>query len=1213
MKQVIEKLPSDHFLVLKTVLKDEKLVNHFSSPLVLNARRLINFDKKALESNENALLNLLVYSVSEKANTEVIEKKIKDRSIVVVDISGQVKGMKQLVPFLSFVRQKLKVVLFHNEDNIEIKELPCIYVKMLNVTNELMISVPLANRRLFGKPEFELLDNTVTVKYDDLDFQNRESQNCTTCITADPGTGKSEGFREIERVWFANADLRTQYHWLIQINLIDIDEHFVEEDLEKSLVHYLCKTKFPDLSIEQQQLWIAVLKHDVGLGFVKLLLDGWDEAESNVFRRSLCMSFIEKLPATVHYDIAMRPYVFNAAPCEVYRRVELQPFTDKDLKKYLEQKFNSYAEQEINKKKLELFVKKILDWLESSDEKMLDVVRIPLLAFLLSEALKEDWLAWMNSVVSVPEGPWSDSPELNLVMLYDIFIIARAKIFLRRVSGINVENLPNEKVVLQLTSTYLISMEEIAFSELFGEDILKNTKKIDQDLYRSMLDFGIITGRKEDRFNNKKSYRYVFLQQTFKELFAALFIVRSLSNNEEDSTYSVVKDVMSELRFDVTYKVVWRFVRDLLNTGSALLSVTPNIKVRTVFTEPKDLVGVASNNLLCQLGLSDRKIKILELSPRMFMKHDGVSLTTETTSPQSANDVEHIEEKIKALTLSKNDRDRANKLLAEFPNDVLPEHRIAFCNSMGELLRSYYYRVSGPAAEKLAGVNVQITMDLANTLLGVFSNKNCRVSERLACLRAILKVNSVDFPKISVEYIKLLDDSSLENTYKNEILCCLQIMVEKTKMLESSLLEKLKKGFDVNSAKDNVLNEEIKLRRLLLIKLAIDRNNEFEGETTASLAKKVAKRLNHSRVSLIFDLITQGFITLADVKDELVAGVVAYDNRGIATSLYLELKDAIDAYHKRGAASMRKIGAEAIRGSINTMMWLSEILLRPEQLGSSSHRLFIDTNRLLTACSFEGNNNENYYRFWRLDAGIPIAILFLSDKGFCAAGFSYLIFQIRNNLSAYDVVSKVSSLIAEHPSQDSKDRCVKLYLALEYLIVHQHNVAGYFKSIDTNPGLVSAILDVAWEHFKKDKRYPLIGLDVIFALSVCFGLPLVQVNNKFKLLFPSITRYVSFSPEFTLEEQVTIKDHFEALQHICGKSFNLNKLNENFHRNSLMVESISLFMAEPTADSHNNNATLLFSFSGKTVDTKRIKHRHSIDDSEVSGMKPVTKQQVKKY
>jgi len=1173
-QHVIQRLPSKWFLALKGIFP-ENIEAQLSTSLVLSAAKLILFNEKSLEEDENYFLKFIKAAIAKEIKDEELEKQLKNKSLIIVNISESVDSMQQLVKPLLYLRKEHKIILLHNKKEIYIDELPCVFANWLNQSEEIRVLIPLADRHHFGQPEFVLLPDAQSSDYTELDFLSRQNQNCSTCVTADPGTGKSENFRELTRYWSASVNLEVHYHWVIQVNLIDIDEQFVNQTLEKYLISYLCKTKFPHLTEEQQQLWVGILKHDINIGYVKLLLDGWDEAEANEARRSLCLNFIESLPETVHYDIAMRPYVFNSSPCAVYRRVSLLPFTDIDLKNYFERRFHSYIEVEVNSEKLNLFVQRIINWLNSSDQAMMDVVRIPLLAFLLSEALKEDWLIWMSSEISEPEGPWGDSPELNLVMLYDIFIIARAKIFLKRISGVNEKNLPNDNVTLQLASSFLISMEEIAFSELFGEDILKNTKPIDKDFFRSLLDFGIVTGRQEDQFNSKKSYRYVFLQQTFKELFAALFIVRSLSNHKDDLTYCSVRDVVSEMRYDVAYKVVWRFVKDLISTGSALLFVTPNVNVRTVFTDPPDLIGVASSNLLFQLGLSDRKIEIFELNPLAFLPIEEKNVEDETPVCNNVVDTQSIDEKIQALS-SNVSGPIAYQLLLEFPNDIPTVSSVAFCVAMSARLSSDRYRMKGAAAEKLAAVNVEITVDLIDKLQGVALDSRCHQNERLAAIRTMLKVNIAEYSKISISYEKLLDDNSLEQFFKNEVLLCLQDMVKKTGKLDDVVLRKVEKGFNVKSV-DLVLSNEILLRRLLLIKFSIDKRHSFKGVETKSLAKDVALNLNPSRLTLLIDLIKQGFITLDNVKRELYSGLSAYNNRHIAANLLLKLREALKDLDKNST-------------------WLGDVLAKDaiKELNEKS-RMFSVTKRLLNASIFELGNNENYFRFWRLDAGIPIATLFFSEN-VSVIGFSYLIFQIRNNLSAYDVASKISSLIGALSCNDSKTRCMKLYLMLEYLIIHQRKPGKYFQSIDKYSGLIEKMLAVAWEHFEQDRRYPLIGLDVIFSLGVCFGLPLIQVNNKFKLLFPSITRKVHFSPEFSLIQQNIIKKHFEKMQHMCGKSFVLNELIKNLDRESLATESINLFIAEAgdTKTDSSYKKRLLFSFSEKKLFPNTIERRHSI-------------------
>lgn len=215
--------------------------------------------------------------------------------------------------------------------------------------------------------------------------------------------------------------------------------------------------------------------------------------------------------------------------------------------------------------------------------------------------------------------------------------------------------------------------------------------------------------------------------------------------------------------------------------------------------------------------------------------------------------------------------------------------------------------------------------------------------------------------------------------------------------------------------------------------------------------------------------------------------------------------------------------------------------------------LFDNTFFLLTEPIFERGKTEDYWRFWRLDAGIPMAKLLLQTP-LKESAFAYLIYQVRNNTGAYDVSNKIGDFLRDINGNDYLSRCMMLYVAFEYLVINQIKFSkdGYFRNIDEWSGMINLLVNLSWRHFVEDRRYPLIGLDVIFAIGVCYGLPLVEDGNSFKLLFVNINQNSILSPVLNSHQRRIVKEHMSHLRDLSGKHYNLRQIVKKY--GELMTE-----------------------------------------------------------
>jgi hypothetical protein len=1143
LKNVIKKLPKKYVLTIFPKKSIKYLKDELSDYLVLDGKQFQKYLKTINKDEEMERLIVFKLCAVGKHSEKTLEEFCKKNVVIIVDTSNYQAGA-QTAKILKYLREKHSIIVITKEFESPLKSLSCIHASVVKATTGFRLILPLEERHFFGQPEYELEQSVEGSAYCEMNFLKRLPYNLPACVTANPGTGKSENFRELVRHWHRQIDLQADYHWLIVINLIDIDEKFFERPLTEVLIDYLSKSQIFNLSAQERQLWINILECDIHEENVKLLLDGWDEVKG--IREDLVRKFIRELPEGVHYDIAMRPYVFNASPCVVYQRVDLQPFSNNDLYTYLKKRFTVFCKVKENtkgkqaskklrsisddsdllEKKLQQFIQKILDWLAAADQKILDVVKIPLLAFLLSESLAEDWLAWLESDAEEPEGPWSDVAELNLVTLYEFFIVAKAKIYLRQHIGVTrSEILEDGDQILQLVINLLEVMEKLAFAELF-DGLFSTQISITPELYRRLLDFGIIIDRREKHDTDIPEYRYVFMQQTFKELFAALYIVKALARSKEDPVYQGVLNTVIDKRYEINLKVVWRFVRDLLDNGSMLLmSTEPIFDARTIFTTPEDQVGVASRNLLSQLGLDNREVKIHEMQPKAVIE----DIVARNDMASDVNIDEDVDEILNELGKNSSNKDTAISYLSKMPNIIPEDSQAHFNDVFSKLLSSWSYRIYGEAAKKIAETQIQIRLDILKKIKRVVLDKNCYLSERTAAIKAILKVAEEAYPLICSFYLELLDKDNLPDEIKVTVLCCFESIVGYDKALDQKISARLMKAAKL-SVKSPYM-QEVLLRRLLILKLCTGKD-KFPSHNKKDWAKAIATHLTHPRLDLLLKLIKHEVITVEEIQSELISGLVTYDNRHLAISMMAKLFSALNE--------------EGHDVTFLQAALQNDVEYHP--LG-----LIVDALTLQKEVIFEIGQGENHWRFWRLDAGIPIARYFLPTP-LKSCAFAYLIYQIRNNMYAYDVANKIGNLLYTSDCTDSLQRCMVLYLAFEYLIFNQHGTKSYFRPIDDWTGLISKLVNLAWQHFIADNRYPLIGLDVIFALGVCYGLPLIENGDQFKLVFVNITQCILQSPKLNSHQRHIVKEHFNHLRKLCGKSYELKQLIAN-ERNSLSIQS----------------------------------------------------------
>ena len=1154
MRDIIDNLPKQYLLTVFPIEDITTVEDMLPEMLLIDMKKLIEY--LGIKSKEFAISNRLDLfqkcSINEHDMLS-LKEYIKTNVPIAVDYNT-IGQEKHITKFLKDLRQHHPIIVISKQNNITFSMKKCIYATLTSGK----LSLAEKDRHLFQNPYFQLDDNVQPLKYDKLKLLETQVGNFTTCVTADPGTGKSQNFRQLVRQWSLSQQLKGLYHWVIMLNLVDINDQFLNRALSEVLIDYLCKTKAFNLSKSTRLLWIAIIEYDIENSNVKLLLDGWDEVKGEY--ESIVRQFIKNLPVTIHYDIAMRPYVFSSRPCPIYRRIDLQPFTEKDILNYLKNKFIMISDdKKLTRKKSDRFIQKTLAWLSECDQTIYDVVKTPLLTFILSEALLNDWHYWLCSDENEPQGPWNNIISLNLVTLYEIFILAKARIYLKCHVGITrSEIIENDVQVLLLVASQLEMMEEIAFCELFNTAIA--TRKVTtHEIHRFLLDFGVIVERLEEETENTIKYHHLFMHQTFKEFFAALFIVKALAYSTKASIYQTVFTISKYARFNSNYKVIWRFVCDLLEVNSLLLfHQKPVMETRTYFTTPKDQIGVAERNLLSQLGLYQGANKIHEMNLRS-------SFNTPNKLNQVVLETDDSLSKIKKmpadeiLNTLKNEyeKDTVISLFRDLPNDI----PASLINDYNEVLhihfKSYWYRIYGYAAEKAAMISAPIDPDLVIALKKVASDDQCYESERKAAIRAMLKVPKMYYSKVSDTYLQMLLQKNIPNKIKLEILCCYESIKGVSVNLDEEISKKLTVGFGNYTIVDE-LYCELWLRERLVVKLFCNNPIDNHPDSNIDIAiTNIVSNLTIDRVKLVLKLIHNGFTTIERLENQLALIMKTYDKRFMLEMFVRKFYD----------------------NSKEDELKFLQLILQDSKVNCEKSPVLCTAMWLLSKNVFEREFGENYYRFWRLDAGIPVAKFFL-ETPLKVHGLAYLIYQIRNNIYKYDVAKKISSYInhvARSSNVDGIQRCMVLYCTFEYLVVSQNQFEKhkYFEPLDSWPELINNLVKLAWEHFERDQYYPLIGLDVIFAIGVYYGLPLIHDSSQFKLLLVHNRQEEISSHKIDKAQKDIIEKYFKELRKLCAPSFRLNRIRDK-ERGSLTTHNIKLVYSRgnkrklPTSSSYTD-------------------------------------------
>ena len=316
LEQLIAKLPNKYLLIVSSSTVKE-VSEHLPKSIVLDMKKLRDYSTEKRFKGDAA--DYMTIFDTTKAG-ECTKKKLKEHIQFAVPVIIELQPKQVSSRALKHLRKKFPVIVIAAVSSKTLKKMPHIHA----TRNDSGYKIPLSDRIYYDKPNYLLTEKAAEADYAALDLIKQKPTNLTTCVTADPGTGKSENFRRLRFCWLGQQDLTTVYHWLILVNLIDVDEKFTKEPMAELLIDYLCRTQCYQLNPQQRWLWINILGQDIELGKVKLLLDGWDEVKGT--RKGLVGEFIGNLPKTIHYDIAMRPYVFNTAPCRIYERIELLQF-----------------------------------------------------------------------------------------------------------------------------------------------------------------------------------------------------------------------------------------------------------------------------------------------------------------------------------------------------------------------------------------------------------------------------------------------------------------------------------------------------------------------------------------------------------------------------------------------------------------------------------------------------------------------------------------------------------------------------------------------------------------------------------------------------------------------------------------------------------------------------------------------------------------------
>lgn len=373
-------------------------------------------------------------------------------------------------------------------------------------------------------------------------------------------------------------------------------------------------------------------------GQLHLLLDSVDEVKDENFLSAL-NDWIKKLPQQVALLVTTRPHAANkiALPqgrqLSAYLKLEryddamqkdyVGEFLRKYMKAYQVENKNDVALPE-NKKLIKKLAERTVNRLASVMEgRVRDLVGVPLEMYLFCMLLSARVTHWWFNMggaeskegfnlddIALEDAKWS------ITKLYQQFALTKLQLFLEKHMKLNpFTTLALGDRVYALSNVYTEILMVSAFSQLHGlgfdyrDRVLRSKFFKREESLRELKDMGIVRVQM-----TSDSFRLVFNHETYKEYFAAIYMLKTILAGVESAQYNEVKGVFLEARYRKKFGIFMTMASEISVEGDPLIPgwdvLNPQIVGsfwHLLCSEPRDLLGVAKKDMfeVCLAGFSN--------------------------------------------------------------------------------------------------------------------------------------------------------------------------------------------------------------------------------------------------------------------------------------------------------------------------------------------------------------------------------------------------------------------------------------------------------------------------------------------------------------------------------------------------------------------------------------------------------------------------------
>lgn len=449
-------------------------------------------------------------------------------------------------------------------------------------------------------------------------LKGTQGSECTV-ITSNAGAGKTYNIQQLMSDWHRPQSSRS-YQWLICFSLVNLTEELAKKSIKDFVLAYFLAKDCPLTDWQER-----VLDYDLQKNAIIFLFDGWDEVKED--KKNLCLDFIKQCNQVGSMVLTTRPYAVEKLSITIHKQLNLKPFTEQQIRNYLQKKFTlftiDFLEQkfacanidftEAQRTELDERVAKLNDFIEPTyrylrtevNQKLLQVIGIPLQAYLFCESIRPDFNDWLVTTANSKQSTriWEASDTFNKAKLYQGFIYAKLKIYFEKQIGVRQASKINSlSSVYRLGFIHLQRLREIAFGYLFQQRAVCQTHELDSnELDHELMELGLIDSIKP---------QHEPFHPTFFEYFAAAYLLLGLKEAPLDSRYyQQAKETITTCRFEKRYQIVWQFMHEMFVAKEPMLVADwPSLEhtVDDSFMRPYDHIGLWQQYLTVLAGKESR-------------------------------------------------------------------------------------------------------------------------------------------------------------------------------------------------------------------------------------------------------------------------------------------------------------------------------------------------------------------------------------------------------------------------------------------------------------------------------------------------------------------------------------------------------------------------------------------------------------------------------